>query len=103
MTGAALPPRNEPGAYSTRNDTRRFTRHSVTLPPPSVTTLVSFTHAPLMFFTVSAHLARPLRTASSTLVGEDALTSMTFTTDMADSCMGPPQRRPGRASSRHPR
>lgn len=62
-----------------------FTRHSVTLPWSSVTTLVSLIHAPLMFLTDSAHFFNPLRTASSTLVLDEALTSMILATDMAES------------------
>src|SRR5690606_35033116 len=81
-------------AYSTGKLIRRFTRHSVMLPEPSVTTLVSLIQAPLMFFTVSAHFASPRRTASSTLVGEDALISMAFAIDMVVSLQRPPAWRP---------
>lgn len=64
-----------------------FTRHSVTLPWSSVTTLVSLTQAPLMFFTDSAHFFNPVRTASSMPVGEEALTSMILATVMAESSL----------------
>ena len=52
------------------------------LPSPSVTTLVSLIHAPWMPLTVSDTFFSPLRTASSTLVLEDALISMILATDM---------------------
>jgi len=68
---------------STRKVTRRFPRHSVISPLPSVTTLVSLIQAPWMPLTVPDTFFNPLRTASSTLLGEDALISMTLATDMA--------------------
>ena len=67
----------------TTNDTFMLTRHSVTLPLSSVTTLISLTQAPLMFLTDSAHFFRPCLTASSMLVLDAALSSMILATDMA--------------------
>src|SRR3546814_10280295 len=52
-------------------------------PVSLVTALISFTHTPLMPFTVSDVFFRPWRTASSTLFSEDALTSMTLATVIA--------------------
>jgi hypothetical protein len=48
-----------------------------------VTTLISLTHAPLMFLTDSAHFFKPALTASSMLVFEAALSSMILATDMS--------------------
>ena len=64
------------------------------LPSLPHTTLISFTHAPWMPLTDSAALDRPRLTASSTLVEEEALSSMTLATDMFDSsmCVGPAAR-----------
>ena len=78
ITGEGLP-------NPTTKVTRRLTRHSTTLPPSSVTTLISLTHAPLMFLTDSAHFFRPAFTASSMLVLEAALSSMILATDMVVS------------------
>src|SRR5690606_5224332 len=79
------PGRGPPAAQSTTKLTRRLTRHSVTSPPSPQTTLISFTQAPLMFLTDSDALARPCLTASSMLLGEEALSSMTLATDMMSS------------------
>src|SRR5690606_34683128 len=73
-------PRRE--AHCTTNVIRMLTRHSVTLPSPSVTTLTSLTQAPWMPLTVSDVFFRPDLTASSTLVFDDELISMTLATDM---------------------
>src|SRR5690606_11788707 len=62
--------------------TRMLTRHSAIPPSGDVTTLVSLIQAPWMFLMVSAALARPVRTASSTLVGDEALSSMIMATAM---------------------
>src|SRR5690606_25277431 len=67
---------------STTKVTRMFTRHSAIPPSGDVTTLVSLIQAPWMFLMVSAALARPVRTASSTLVGDEALSSMILATAM---------------------
>src|SRR4249919_1333404 len=72
-----------PRGHCTMKVTRRLTRHSATLPASSVTTLISLTHAPWMFFTDSAHFFRPAFTASSMLVFDAALSSMILATDMA--------------------
>src|SRR5690606_28457476 len=61
---------------------RMFTRHSVPSPSGSVTALTSLTQAPWMFLTDSAAFFRPVRTASSTLVVDEELSSMIFATAM---------------------
>src|SRR5687768_3942682 len=68
--------------YFTRKVSFRLTRHSVTLPSPSVTTLISLTQAPWMFFTVSDAFFSPTLTASSMLLFDAALISMILATDM---------------------
>src|SRR3546814_10823170 len=73
-------PAPERSLHPTTKVIRRFTRHSVMSPVSLVTALISFTHTPLMPFTVSDVFFRPWRTASSTLFSEDALTSMTLAT-----------------------
>src|SRR5690606_3028236 len=80
---ARMPPPCMP--YSTTKLIRRLTRHSATLPASSVTTLISLTQAPLIPFTDSAHFFRPCFTASSMLVFDEALSSMTLATDIGDS------------------
>src|SRR5690606_1886112 len=72
-------------AHSTTKVTRMFTRHSITLPSRSVTTLVSLIQAPWMFLTLSAVFFSPDLTASSTLVLDDELISMTLATAMVAS------------------
>lgn len=59
------------------------TRHSVTVPSSSVTTLMSFTQAPLMFFTLLETFFRPPCTASSMPFFEDAEISIVFATVVA--------------------
>ena len=73
-------------AQLTTKVTRRLTRHSATLPLSSVTTLISLTHAPLMFLMVSPAFFRPVFTASSMLVLDEALSSTILATDMAYPC-----------------
>lgn len=60
--------------------TRKLTRHSVTLPSSSVTTLMSFTQAPLMFLTLLATFFKPPCTASSIPFLDDEEISMTLVT-----------------------
>src|SRR3990167_80871 len=62
--------------------TRKLTRHSLTTPSGPVTTLISLTQAPWMFFTVSEHFFRPDCTASSMDLVDDELISMILATDM---------------------
>src|SRR6476619_7707665 len=67
---------------SRTNVTRSVTRYAVIF-PPSTSTFCSATHAPLMFRRDSPLFSIPTRTASSKLVGETAVSSMTFATDIA--------------------
>lgn len=69
-------------SHWTRKVTRMLTRHSVISPLASVCTLISLTQAPCTPLTVLATFFSPLRTASSTLVADEALTSITFATDI---------------------
>src|SRR5574337_682915 len=73
---------------STMKLTFMFTRHSVIVPSSLVTALISLTQALLMFFTDSAAFFRPPCTASSTLLLDEALISMTLATDMASTSGG---------------
>src|SRR5690606_30501002 len=70
--------------HSTTKVMRRFTRHSVISPSGPVITLISLTHAPWMFLTVPAVFFSPERTASSTLVLDEDVISMTLAMAMAD-------------------
>src|SRR6185437_8030169 len=54
----------------------------VEAPLLSVATLMSLTHAPLIFFTVLLAFSKPWRTASSIPFDDEALSSMTLVTDM---------------------
>src|SRR6185437_2832274 len=74
------PPVTRP--QSTSKLMRMLTRHSRTAPLLSVATLMSLTHAPLIFFTVLLAFSRPWRTASSIPFDDEALSSMTLVTDM---------------------
>ncbi|KAG0738531.1 hypothetical protein G6F24_017592 [Rhizopus arrhizus] len=60
-TGSARSRACAEATYSTRNVTRRLTRHSVISPLPLVTTLVSFTQAPWMPLTVNLPDREPRR------------------------------------------
>src|SRR3989442_1619516 len=71
------------GSYSHRNapQFRQKLRRPLlvwSLPLPSVTTLMSLTQAPLMFWMLLAALVRPLLIASSMPFADEALISMTF-------------------------
>src|SRR5690606_21404130 len=70
--------------HSTTKVMRGFTRHSVISPSGPVITLISLTHAPWMFLTVPAVFFSPERTASSTLVLDEDVISMTLAMAMAD-------------------
>jgi len=72
--------RDAPTDQLTTKLTRMFTRHSVTVPASSVTTLMSLTQAPLMFLTLLATFLRPPCTASSMLFLEEDETSITLVT-----------------------
>src|SRR3546814_11213152 len=90
-------PAPERSRHPTTKVIRRFTRHSVMSPVSLVTALISFTHTPLMPFTVSDVFFRPWRTASSTLFSEDALTSLTLAPVIALLQWGRPPGRTGQA------
>src|SRR6056297_3753252 len=73
-----------PSQSSRTKVTFMMTRNSV-ISPPSTAHSCSLIQTPLMFFRVLMARCRPLLIASSKLVEDDALISVTFATDIAYS------------------